>query len=232
MPDATLATVRAYELIAAFLFVAGLIYVWRARNPIYAGAYLGTSIGGAIYEWVFDSKYYFRLTIDDRFIPAWTMAGVKAPLAMILFYAFFFGIPLMILLNRHDQLVGRFGPRGLYVFLGLLGVIGTPLFECLNTSITEIYKYNQAEQYLLWGMPWSNLWFGALMFMLPYWGLRKAEGLVALSRKAALLDNRSVNGLGVILGFSAIITGFFVAASLNGIWYVVADPWIPTTRPF
>lgn len=91
---ADLAVVRAYEILACLLFVLGLFWVWRSRQPLYYGVYLGTSIGGGIFEWIFDSRHYFRLTADERFIAAWTIDGVVAPLAMILFYAFFFGIPL------------------------------------------------------------------------------------------------------------------------------------------
>jgi hypothetical protein len=235
MPNATLETIRSYEILSAVLFVIGLIYVWRARSPLYFGAFLAAAIGGGVFEWIYDSKYYFRLVADNRFIPAWTMDGVKAPLAMILFYAFFFGIPLMITHKHYELLKRRFGPRGLYVFLAILGSVGTLLFEFTNTSVTEIYKYRQAPTYLLWGLPWSNLWFGALMFVIPYWGLRKAGDLVALQAEHQKAIDGTAKGdpiLATALGFSAVITGFFVASVINGVWYVFAEPWISTTRPF
>ncbi len=228
----SLVVVRSYELIGALLFLGGLIGVWRSRNPLYYGTYLGSSIGGGIYEWIFDSRYYFRLTADEKFIPAWTMDGVPAPLAMILFYAFFFGIPLLWLVHRHEVLVQRFGPRGLYLMLATLGVVGTPLFECLNTSVTHIYRYHQAERYLLWGMPWSNLWFGALMFVCAYWGLVQARSILGFPQTPPAELKPQQRRLATALGFAAIITGFFVASTINGVWYVWAEPWISSPRPF
>lgn len=97
-------------------------------------------------EWVFDSKWYFRLTIDDKFIPAWEMAGETAPAAMVLFYAFFFGIPLVALVDHKAGLERNLGKLGTHFFVIALGTFGTPDFECLNTSVTQIYKYNQKEE--------------------------------------------------------------------------------------
>lgn len=228
----SLAIVRSYEVIGLLLFCGGLVWIWRSRNPLYYGTYLGSSVGGGIYEWIFDSRYYFRLTADEKFIAAWTMDGVPAPLAMILFYAFFFGIPLLWLAQRHETLVQRFGPRGLYLMLSLLGVVGTPVFECLNTSVMHIYRYHQAEPFLFYGMPWSNLWFGALMFICPYWGLVQARRILGFPQRSADTLGQEERRLALALGFAAIVTGFFVAASLNGIWYVWAQPWIDSPRPF
>jgi hypothetical protein len=160
------------------------------------------------------------------------MDGVPAPLAMIFFYAFFFGIPLLLLCERHEWLKARFGPRGLYMVLAVLGIVGTPLFECLNTSVTQIYRYHQAEQYLFYGMPWSNFWFGALMFICPYWGLVQGRAILGFPQISAAALEPEKRRLAVALGFAAIITGFFVASVINGIWYAWAEPWIESPRPF
>jgi hypothetical protein len=217
--------IRLYEVLGAGLFLGGLWWVVRSRQPLYYGAYLGASIGGGVFEWIFDSRYYFRLTADSRFLAAWTIDGVESPAAMILFYAFFFGIPLLLVLQHHDAIVGRLGVRGLYGALATAGVVGTPLFECTNTSIAEIYTYHQRDGYLLWGMPWSNMWFGALMFVCAYWALLRARELAATPAGAS-------TPVAVALGGAAIVTGFFVAATLNGVWYAIAQPWTATPRPF
>lgn len=229
---ASLAVIRGYEAVAGLLFLVGLIWVWRARRPLYYGVYLGSSVGGGIFEWVFDSRYYFRLTADERFISAWTIDGVEAPLAMILFYAFFFGIPLLWIADRHEALKQRFGNAKVYIGLLLLGVIGTPLFECTNVSIAHIYHYHQAEPYLLYGMPWSNLWFGALMFVCPYWGLIQVRSLLDSIQSAPQRFGWFSWQQEAALGFAVIITGFFVAATVNGVWYAWAEPWVASPRPF
>ncbi|KAM5346088.1 hypothetical protein ACJ41O_009093 [Fusarium nematophilum] len=229
---ASLQTIRFYEAISLTLFAGGLAYVWRSRNPLFYGVYLASSVGGGVMEWVFDSKYYFRLTTDERFYTAWTMAGEKAALAMILFYAFFFGIPLVLLHDYRSTLYAKLGRSNTYIAAMLLGFIGTPLFECTNTSITHIYKYHQKEEYLFYGMPYSNLWFGAMMMSFPFWALDQANILLKLISRAGLSVWRQ-RMLACEVGFASVISAFFVAAMLNGVWYGLAgDVWTPTPRLF
>ncbi|CZR53547.1 uncharacterized protein PAC_03426 [Phialocephala subalpina] len=225
-------TVRTYEVLSLALFLGGCVYVWRSKNPVYVGIYLASSIGGGIFEWIFDSKYYFRLTADNRFISAWTMAGEKAPAAMILIYGFFFGIPLVLLRQYKAVLYQRAGNTGIYCLIFSLGFFGTPAFECTNTTVTKIYKYHQRDEYLFYGMPYSNFWFGVLMMGLPYWGLEQAEALTTLIPRTMLSRSRQ-KLLAASVGFSTVITAFFIAATLNGIWYATAgDIWTETPRAF
>lgn len=224
--------VRNYEIVSVVLVLVGLFYVWRTQNPVFAGVYLASSLGGGVMEWIFDSKWYFRLTVDEKFIPAWKIAGETGSLAMILFYGFFYGIPLVVLRNWKDTLYRNFGRTGTGFFVLALGVFGTPVFECFNTSVMHIYKYHQREEYLIWGMPYSNLWFGGLMMFLPFWGLQQVEVLVGLiPRTNTTLLRQKLLGAGI--GFSIVISAFFVAATLNAVWYAQAgDIWTPTSRAF
>ncbi|KAH6973517.1 hypothetical protein BKA56DRAFT_591935 [Ilyonectria sp. MPI-CAGE-AT-0026] len=233
-PDevASLEVIRLYEIVSLCLFFGGLIYVWRSRNPVFYGVYFASSIGGGVMEWIFDSKYYFRLTTDERFITAWTMAEEKAALAMILFYAFFFGIPLVLLDDHRAILYRKFGYYTTYFLVVLLGTIGTPMFECTNTSVAHIYKYHQRHEYLFYGMPYSNFGFGALMMTLPFWSLEQAHILVKFISRTSLSRWRQ-KMLACEVGFASVISAFFVAATINGVWYCLAgDVWTPTPRLF
>ena len=229
---ASLLVVRLYEGISFLLVLGGLWYVWRSRNPVNYGVYTASSLGGGVMEWVFDSKYYFRLTTDERFIAAWTMAGEGAPMAMILFYAFFFGIPLMLLQRRRKALYEMLGYHKTHLFVALFGAVATPIFECTNTSVAHIYKYHQRDEYLFYGMPYSNFWFGAMMMELPFLALEQAYILVdMLSRTGLPVWKQKV--LAYEFGFGAVISAFFVASTINGIWYALAgDIWTPTPRMF
>jgi len=232
-PDsASLAIIRLYEIVSLLLFLGGALYVWRSKNPVFYGVYLASALGGGVMEWVFDSKYYFRLTTDERFITAWTIAGEKAAAAMILFYSFFFGIPVVLLRDNCQVLNRNLGHYGTYLFSIALGFFGTPLFECTNTYVAHIYKYHQRDEYLFYGMPYSNFWFGALMMSIPYWGLEKADVLVRLIPRTSLAPwEQKLMASGI--GFAVVITSFFVAATINGVWYANAgDIWIPTPREF
>lgn len=228
----SLAVIRGYEILSLLLVLCGAFYVWRSKNPVHYGVYLASSIGGGVMEWVFDSKYYFRLTTDERFFTSWTMAGEKAALAMVLFYGFFFGIPLILLASHRNTLNQKLGYHTTYAMVILLGAVGTPLFECTNTSVAHIYKYHQKPEYLFYGMPYSNIWFGALMMGLPFWGLEQAEPLINLISRTRLSVTRQ-QILGCEIGFACVISTFFVAATINGIWYCLAeDVWTDTPRLF
>jgi hypothetical protein len=215
---------RGYEAVSALLVVGGLVYVVRRRDPLYAGLYLGSAVGGGVFEWIFDTRWYFNLTADPRLIPLWEMGGVTAPLAMVFFYTFFFGIPLILLLEHSPALLARFGRRGLFALLAGLAAIGVLAFEGFNTSVTGVYAYHQAPEFLLLGMPWSNLWFSPLIFCFAYWGALRARELVAAAAPAS--------STAVAVGFAVLVTAYFAAATLNGVWYALAEPWVESGRPF
>lgn len=221
--DASLAVVRSYEALGLLCFLGGCAFVWKRRNPLYWGIYLGGSVGAAVFEWIYDTRFYFRLTASEHFVPAWTIDGVDAPLAMIFFYAFLWGVPLTLLLDRHDTVVKALGGAArLYAALIAFSMTTTPIFEIVNVSVTRIYTYHQREEFLFHGMPWSQFWFAPLLIVASYWGMVKARALAA--------EQDAVTRFA--LGFAAVITGFFVASTLNGVWYALAEPWAATSRPF
>jgi hypothetical protein len=124
------------------------------------------------------------------------------------------------------------GHRGTLLLAIAIGVFGTPAFECVNTSVAHIYKYHQRDEHLFYGMPYSNFWFGAMMMALPQWALDQADTLVMLIPRTSLsLWRQRLLACGV--GFSVVISTFFVAATVNGVWYALAgDIWTPTPRSF
>ena len=84
--------------------VTPLLLLYNDSLYSYRQVYLASSIGGNVMECIFDSRWHFRLTIHHEFIPAWKMAGEVASVAMSLSYAFFFGIPLVILIDHKAAL--------------------------------------------------------------------------------------------------------------------------------
>ncbi len=227
--------VRLYEGLSALLAIGGLIYVIRKRNPFYAGLYLGSAVGGGVFEWIFDTKWYFNLTTDPRLILLWSIDGVPAALAMIFFYTFFFGIPLILLVEHARALMDRFNTAIVYGAVVVLAMVGVQLFEGFNTSVVRIYTYHQADRFLSWGMPWSNLWFSPLIFGLALWGaLRMRDVLHSVARlnQQAIVGAAHKGGTAVALGFAVLVTAYFVAFALNGIWYLLAQPWVSSGRPF
>ncbi|MGH9036248.1 MAG: hypothetical protein ACRD0O_10830, partial [Acidimicrobiia bacterium] len=87
---ANTAAVRIFELVCLGLWLYGIFWVRRSRNPVYAGVYLGSTllIG---FDWIFNSNWFFRVEFDEKFIDLFRIQGVSEPLAMALNYAFYFG---------------------------------------------------------------------------------------------------------------------------------------------
>jgi hypothetical protein len=229
--------VRGYEALSALLVIAGLGYVVRRRNPLYAGLYLGSAVGGGVFEWIFDTRWYFNLTSDPRLVPLWRIDGVPAPLAMVFFYTFFFGIPLILLLEHSAALFDRFGRAGFFALLAVGAAVGVLAFEGFNTSVMGVYAYHQAPRFLLLGMPWSNLWFSPLIFCFAFWAALRSRDVLDVVAAAGTPDTPAGTraarpATAVALGSAVLVTGLFAAATLNGVWYALARPWLESGRPF
>ena len=110
-PEANIVAVRIFELVCLSLWIYGIVWVRRSRNPVYAGVYTGSTllIG---FDWIFNSNWFFRVEFSDKFIDAFRIQGVSEPLAMALNYAFYFGLPVLLLVHHRDKLDRRFGGRG------------------------------------------------------------------------------------------------------------------------
>lgn len=222
--------IRLYELLSLVLAIGGLVYVIRRRNALYTGLFIGSAVGGGVFEWIFDTRWFFNLTPDPRLITMWSLDGVQSPAAMVFFYTFFFGIPLILLVEHSPALFRRFGALGTTAMLVVAAAVGVLLFEGFNTSVIQVYTYHQAPQYLVWGMPWSNLWFSPLIFVFAFWGAMGARRLVEQQNSVA--EPGISRASAVAAGFAVLITSYFTAFTLNLIWYLAAQPWVESGRPF
>lgn len=82
-------------------------------------------------------------------------------------------------------------------------------------------------------MPWSNLWFSPLIFGFAFWGALAARDLLRRASgagdAAAITAGRTTS---VSLGAAVLVTAYFAAFTLNLIWYLLAQPWTESGRPF
>jgi hypothetical protein len=203
--------------------IISTIYVLRTRSPLNLGCYTAASIvGGVIYEWIFDSRFYALFHVLDD----------AQPYVMLSIWAAVFGGLLVWLLESHELLAKRLGERGLWGFLAVvLGVGGTTAFEVFNTSVAGVYRYHQDEKYLFCGMPYSNMWFAAMSIVAPYWSMRKAQVLVKLLMRTNESEG-SKRRIAFCLGLSCVITPWLLAAALNFVWYTWTEPWTETHETF
>lgn len=226
MPDASTVTVRAFELVALVLWLAGIAYVRRHPRPVYIGAYVGSSTL-ALFDWAFNSNWFFSVTYDDDFLPLWRIAGEVQPLALCMTYAFYFGAPLLVAVQHRDTIDRALG-RAAWPVVFLVSGLVNPLFEIPLVGL-DLWTYHQRDEFLVAGVAWSNIWYSGLLFTTCYGAtrlvLRWTQGLSTLPPS----ERRWRDGA---MGTAGIWSAFYVAMQLQLVWYSVAEPWAPGPRPF
>jgi hypothetical protein len=228
--DNILIVVRGFELLSVLLFLGGLIWVIRQRKPLYYGAYLGACFAGIYFDWINNLNWFLRVVYDERFLTLFRIDGWPQPLAMSTTYAFYFGIPLIILIHFRDALQKRFGKLGQYLFVAVAGMIALPVFEIPMVQAFRLWTYYQKEQFLLGGVAWTNWIYSALLFLVIYASLKfVAENMPGNLVQAAAGSDRLK---GVLFSFGAFVTAFASVQFLMMIVYAVTNPWIPSPRPF
>jgi hypothetical protein len=145
--------VRLFEIVSVGLFLAGLYWVIRQKNFFYLGAYSGSCFAGVYFDWINNTSWLFRVVYDSRFIPLFYLDGYPQPLAFSANYAFYFGIPLLLILHYRQQIANRLGERGLYIFVAAFGGLASPAFEIPMIQLLKLWKYYQRDEFLLGGVP-------------------------------------------------------------------------------
>ena len=221
----TLMVVRAFELLCVGLWAWGVVWVVRMRNPVAAGIYTASSLL-MVFDWVFNTNWFFRVTYSSEFIPLWTLDGVVQPLALACNYAFFFGAPVLMLARASktlDRTLGRWG----YLAVFLLGALLDLAFEIPAVQL-GLWKYHQAEPFLLGGVPYSNFWYSGLLFVASYGAAR-----LALRWGTAPMDDaREARWRGFFMGTASLWAAFYLCLSVQLVWYLATHPWVAGPRPF
>lgn len=228
--DNTLIVVRGFELLSVLLFLGGLLWVIRQRRPLYYGAFLAACFAGIYFDWINNLNWFLRVVYDERFLTLFRIDGWPQPLAMTTTYAFYFGIPLLILIHNREVLEKRFGKVGQYVFVAVVGTIALPLFEIPMVQAFKLWTYYQKEQFLLGGVAWTNWIYSALLFLVIYAALKFVAEIMPDSLAQATGGSQRMKG--IVLSFGAFVTAFAVVQFLGMIGYALTNPWIPSPRPF
>lgn len=230
--------VRIFELLCVGLWLAGLRWIRRQKNPVYSGAYFGSSTL-FLFDWMFNSNWFFRVEFDAKFIDLWRIQGVSEPLAMAFNYAFYFGAPVVLLAHHREAIDRRFGRKGwLVVFLGACAIL--PMFECPMVSWAHLWTYYQKPGFELWGVPWSNIWYSGVLTTTCYGAVRLAVRWarvpVSVGGGGAAPESAEASNedrwRGMAMGAAGIWAAFYVSMLLQLAWYALTQPWVATPRPF
>jgi hypothetical protein len=222
--DASVVAVRLFEAGCILLWLAGLRWVVRTRNSLYLGAYTAAALL-VLFDWIFNSKWFFRVDYSSHFLPLWRIEGATQPLALAMNYAFYFGAPVVLLVHFRRQLDERFGRAGwLLVFLASAAAL--PVFEIPMVRLLHLWHYYQRPAFLLGGVPWSNVWYSGMLTTACYGALRLA------ARWAPATVGREPWWQRFAMGVGAIWSAFYLAMLVQLAWYGATQPWVPTPRPF
>ena len=219
---------RAFELVALGLWLAGIAYVRRHPNPVYVGAYIGSSTL-AVFDWAFNSKWFFNVVYDRSFLPLWRISGQVQPIALCMTYAFYFGGPLLLAVHNRDRIdraLGRWAWPVIFVVSGLVN----PLFEIPLVKWLHLWTYYQRPSFLLGGVAWSNIWFSGLLFTGCYAAVRLVLRWTA--GDVPRVSAREARVRSAAFGVVAVWGAFYVCMQLQLVWYALARPWAPGPRPF
>lgn len=228
---ANLYVVRGFELLCVGLWLWGIYLVWRMRSPVTVGIYFGSSTL-MVFDWIFNTNWFFRVTYDSQFIPLWQIDGVVQPVALVANYAFYFGIPVLLLVSKREWLEQRFG-RWNYLAVFLFGAALDASFEIPAVQL-GLWAYHQAPEFLVGGLPWSNIWYSGLLTVACYGAARLAVRWAAVpvpeSEPAAAAAE--LRWRGWAMGAASIWSAFYLSMCLQMLWYLAARPWVPGPRPF
>lgn len=220
--------VRAFELVCLVTWIFGVLWVYRGRNPIEAGLLAGSSTL-FVFDWIFNSNWFFRVVYAPEFIALWRIEGVVQPLALAANYAVYFGLPTLLFLRRREALDRRLGGASyLVIFLGGAALDG--LFEIPMVRL-GLWRYYQAPRFLLGGVPWSNLWYSGLLTVAAYAAARLATSWSA-RMPAPPTPSRQDFWSRFAMGVAAMWSAFYLSLMLQLAWYGATQPWIAGPRAF
>lgn len=229
--DTMLIVVRVFEFVAVALFLAGLVWVIKQKNPLYLGAYIGSCFAGVYFDWINNLNWFLRVKFDERFIPLYYLGDWPQPLAMSATYAFYFGVPLLLLLHYQENLQKRFGLRGQYPIVFIAGTIALPIFEIPVVQAFGLWTYYQKDAFLLGGVAWTNWFYSALLFLFIYVALQYVQKMFVTTPPSSIINKTEQFKL-MWLGFGAFVTAFALAQFVQMMIYAATNPWIDSPRPF
>jgi len=222
-----------YQLVSTLLFVVALTWVIRKRHPFYVGALVGGFLL-FFFDWVWVGKHFFNATFhpDLAMIPGIDIYGQRYPWAVAFNWAVGFGlIPLLLSTAYYERWSRALGRWHFPVVLFVAG-IGDILLEEFLVSVLHVYTYHQAQQFLVWGAPWSNFWFGGGLMTLPYFAFHYVQKWAPVNIHAGCSLSAENTWKAFFMASAATWVSFYVLYVIQIFWYSAAQPWVESGRLF
>jgi hypothetical protein len=221
-----------YEIVSVLAFLGALGWAINSRNPFNLGAVLG-GFFLFVFDWIWCGKWFFNATFtgDLTMIPGIHILGQQYPIAVACNWSVGFGLMPLLLSRFHGALSAKLGVLHFPVVFAVAAVLDM-LAEVPLVSGLGVYTYHQAPQYLLWGVTWSNLWLGAGILALPYFGFAYVQKWAAIPPNAGFALNSETTWKGILMAAATLWASFFIMGVPQIFWYSAVAPWVESGRLF
>lgn len=221
-----------YEVVSTLIFIAALVWVIRTRNPFYLGALLGGFLL-FIFDWLWVGKDFFNATFNQELtmIPGLDVLGQRYPWAVAFNWAVGFGVVPLLLARNFERWSAALRVWHFPVILAVAAV-GDLFLEEFLVSILQVYTYHQASEFLVWGVPWSSLWFGGGLMTLPYFAFHYVQKWVPMDARAGFSLTSENTWKAFFMAAAAMWVCFFLLTVPQTFWYSAAQPWVESGRLF
>ena len=220
-----------YEIVITVLFLAVLGWAIRSRNPFNLGAILsGFMLFG--FDWLWCSRGFWNATVGSNLvmIPGIDILGQRYPLSICFVWSVGFGFLPLFASKFHDRIGRALGSLHFPVILAIAALIDI-VVESVCISI-GVWTYHQAPEYLLLGVPWSNMWFMGGLLTASYFGLARVEKWAAIPEGAGLALTSETTWKGLLMPAATILTSAFLLGTLQLFWWSAVHPWVESGRLF
>ena len=221
----------AYEIVITVVFLAVLGWAIRSRNPFNLGAVLG---GFMIFgfDWLWCSRGFWNATTASNLVmvPGIDILGQRYPLSICFVWSVGFGFLPLCASKFHDRIGRVLGGLHFPVILAIAAAIDI-IVESVCISI-GVWTYHQAPEYLLLGVPWSNMWFMGGLLTASYFGLARVEKWAAIPEGAGLALTSETTWKGLLMPAATILTAAFLLGTLQLFWWSAVHPWVESGRLF
>ena len=222
-----------FEAVVFLCYFAALRWLWRQQKPVYLGAFFAGTLT-YIFDWVWVGKSFFNARFNDELtmIPGMTIQDISYPIVLLPAWGLAFGLLSVLLVMSAPALQRRFGLLMTLALVWLIGGASMTLLEEVLVSGLGIYTYYQKPEFLLIGVPWSNIFLSGNLMVLCYLGLFWMQRWADLPETLpfGVSDERCWKGL--VMGALPIWGAFVLVFILHLFWYGATDPWIESGRAF
>ena len=192
--------VKCFEIATVLLFLYSLWWTLRTKNPLYLGALVGATMTFG-FDWNWIQKDFFNVTYNKDLIwmPGLGMMGIKEPLVIPFAYGMAFGPFVVMLVVAKDWFDKKLGLAG-YGLVWLIGAVGVMAYEIPLVNILHIWTYHQHESYMIFGVPWSDIWLAGSMVGISYAGVRWMERWADLPDRVGFSMTKEATWKGIMMG--------------------------------